>query len=506
MLLIHIRNYAKDFDLNIKKPLRILRVILPICIDTFKENTVINFFKLCIRKINLAIIFILAVEMYIQTFTSFFIPFDRAALALTNSTVINFNAEDNNGTIHSGLRWRELKNFNHPDAPVLLTIEQSTFDHHYGGISPIDRCKFADAINPVLATNPKVLFIDYDLSPLQIDRSEQQIIQEAENNTIITQYPQDQFKICQEKLNQTLLKYGEKIILIEPFSDSQDILAWGKNLEQHGVKFASAKMNSSLGMVVTTSTHPNSVAKVINDKITQCGLKQCTEDIMTTSPINYTGLGKFEDIDPENTTFDSNKVIFIGGTYGIDDHHVTPIGENTPGIMIQAYDYASSLKPFSNAIWVQILTFLFELIFATLILNILQKLWQWYINCETSENPLKVELAVFVSIIIYIISGLLAWLSLYIAGWLLRGEFWGIQIWISPVPIILAIFVYSAKEILFKKLKCALQIQSGQNSQNCSIFTSEKPKFSAKAATYACVIHYIKIIIGIMLLILIFTK
>ncbi|MDP3587052.1 MAG: CHASE2 domain-containing protein [Sulfuricurvum sp.] len=492
--------------MNIKKSLRILRVILPICIDTFKANAVINSLKLCIRKINLTIIFILAVEMYIQTSTSFFVPFDRAALALTNSTVINFDAEDNNGTIHSGLRWRELQNFNHPDAPVLLTIEQSTFDHHYGGISPIDRCKFADAINPILATNPKVLFIDYDLSPLQIDRSEQQIMQDGENNTIITQYPQHQFKICQEKLNQTLFKYGEKIILIEPFSDSQDILSWKKNLEQHGVKFASAKMNSSLGMVVTTSTHPNSVAKVINDKITQCGLAQCTEDIMTTSPINFAGLGKFEDIDSENTTFDPNKVIFIGGTYGIDDHHITPIGENTPGIMIQAYDYASSLKPFSNAYWVQILTFLFELIFATLILNILQKLWQWYINYETSENPVKVQLAVFVSIIIYIISGLLAWISLYIAGWLLRGDPFGIQIWISPVPIILAIFVYSAKEILFKKLKFALQSQSERNLQDCSISTSEKSKFSAKTIAWARAINYIKIILGIMLLILIYTK
>lgn len=494
---------------------KILHLFTFVSENNFKKS-ILSYWK----NTNLTVLFIVAIEMLIQNYTPFFVPFDRAALALTNSTVIDHNLMDQAGSIRSGLRWRELEQFDHPDAPVLLTIEQTTYDNHYAGISPIDRCKLADAVQPLLATNPKVLFIDFDLSPLEIIGNQNSNFQTTQQGIATTQYPQNQFQTCQDKLDKILYQYGHKLVLLEPFQTTPHTIEWQKNLETNGVKFASAQMNASLGLIITSSTNPNSVAKALNKKVSSCSDQECQEDVTNATPINYAGLGKFEDIDPERTTFHENKVIFLGGTYGIDDHHITPIGENTPGIMIQAYDYASTLKPFANNIWVQIATFFIELTLAILIMNILKRLWDIYIRYETSCIPLKHELAIFISMAIYLVSGALAYGSLILAGWLLRGELLGVQIWISPVPIILAIFVYSAKEILFDKLKMAMNKNATiDNHSTCSsrfIETLTK-KFpihknvldvfkETRNISATCWIRFIKISIGLGIIYVVLTK
>jgi hypothetical protein len=177
---------------------------------------------------NFTIIFIVALDMFVSNYTPLFIPFDRAALALTNSTVIqaSLNTEDKN--IYNGLRWRELENFAHPNAPILLTIEEETFDKEYGGISPIDRCKLAESIGPVLETNPKILFIDFDLSPLQYSND---LLEESLSKEVVnSQYPKNNYQYCQKKLETILYKNSDRIVLIEPFQNTPAILNWKENL------------------------------------------------------------------------------------------------------------------------------------------------------------------------------------------------------------------------------------------------------------------------------------
>ena len=242
------------------------------CIKNYKAKTFKHIFAACRSKMDFTVIFIVALGMYIQNNTQLFVPFDRAALLLTNSTVIDKKASDQEINLVSGLRWRELENFKHPDAPVLLTIEQKTYDEYYGGTAPIDRCKIADAIQPVLSADPKALFLDFDLSPLQ--------------------NPDKEFRACQDKLDRLLYENSTRLVLIEPFNQTNIASRWKDKLQKNGLVFATAKMNASLGLVLTSSASTNSVARTLHNKVYNCTENLCgDENIQNTSPINYAGLG-----------------------------------------------------------------------------------------------------------------------------------------------------------------------------------------------------------------------
>lgn len=380
-------------------------------------------------KSMLSAFFIASLTFALNLYTDIFVPFDRAALLLTNTFAIDVaQQKEQSKHIHAGFRVRELnpERLSHPNSPVVMTIEQEIFDRHYGGITPLDRCRFADSVIPVLATDPKLLFIDFDLSPLA--------------------YPTEAFEACQKKLDAVLDKYADTLLLIEPLgehqNDNEKVARWMQDRKAAGNRFASAKINAALGVVLTSSAYENSVSNAATRFLNNSKAGSDTPksgSISSSTPINYAGLGRFHDIKNLSAESLHDKVIFLGGTYGNDDYHITPIGEKTPGIDIQAYEYATTLKPLVNNNGLTIIAYFMDVMIAFLVAFIMNFFWKMHIDLANHKNEFFKEFAFIFYFLVIVAGATITLLFMWLAGLLLQGKLYGWQIWISPFPIIITV-------------------------------------------------------------------
>ena len=297
--------------------------------------------------------------------------------------------------------------------PVVLTIDQTEFDSQLFGISPIDRCYMAEKIK-LIAPDAKLLFIDYDVSPLV--------------------NPNPEYTQCQNSLDQVLDHFGEKLVLIEPLVNQENQLKhqWRNARQANGVTFAAANLNKQFGFVVEQSSLSNSVARTV--------FRTAIEDNELSEPslIDFNHLS----IDKLKTTSLKNRVVFLGGTYGFEDRHTSPWGSGTHGIHLQALDYASYLYPVTTGgqgEWkVNLIDYGLDLAIAFIVLLIMGSIWTGYHKWRMpKEGMVKNELAFLFVMLALGVFGLLAFGAAVFTGWILIEH----QIWIEPIPIMLGIFI-----------------------------------------------------------------
>lgn len=363
----------------------------------------------------LSVLFVASFVFLIHHNTSLFAPFDYIALHINTvfSSQVNTDKKDRSELIYRGsFIAKELeKHPNEKNSPVLLIYDQNIYDQNFSGISPLDRCILAKDLSSILEENPKIVAIDLDLSPLE--------------------HSKGQYEECQKKLNKVLMKYSNKIVLIDPIRISEKVEEWIGNMKKGNITFANPIITSSLGIVLNRSYYGNSLGQTVYEKLhSKHSLhKKKEHKISHVMPINYTEAGRFKIIKEDKTLKD--RVVFVGGAYGTDDTYLTPLDGNMPGVMIHAYDYFSAEHPVKTSGIVNLLAYILDVIFALIIGYVMKKLWGFYIKLlkQQIKSSYIILISIFLVLTIFVIIGMI------MASYLLR-----FNIWVSPIPIIIAIF------------------------------------------------------------------
>lgn len=365
-------------------------------------------------------LFIASLVFILHHTTNVFMPFDSAALHLNTAFSKKTDLESQNTLTHRGpFVWMELESkSDHKYSPVLLTYDQSTYENSFKGMSPLDRCVLNDNLLDVLKLNPKVLAIDLDLSPLK--------------------NPDKHYKICQDILDRTLDTYANKFVLIHPIPNRQmetdeTTQKWLIDRRRSGIVFANPKIESSLGIVINTSPYEDSLAKNIANKIGDPHHHFDIENLKSEhkNPINYLEAGPFRILSINDQATISNRPVFIGGTFGIDDYYLTPIGENIPGVMIHAYDFFSAFEPVKTHGWTNVWALLLDVATAIIVGFAMTYIWSKYLIIINKNKDYSFLAFIAVMLILAIFM---------LVGMVISVIFLKMNIWISPIPILIAVF------------------------------------------------------------------
>lgn len=117
--------------------------------------------------------------------------------------------------------------------PIVVTLTETDFSDRYGERNPLDRCVLSRDIAQVLAKQPRILAVDFDLSPLA--------------------RPSDEERVCQQGLDQLLDREAKRLVLLAPFPAKSVALrevrhAWMAARCTAGHHFADGSLDQSLGM------------------------------------------------------------------------------------------------------------------------------------------------------------------------------------------------------------------------------------------------------------------
>lgn len=369
------------------------------------------------------VIFLASLVFIIHHTTTWFTPFDSAALHLNTAVQSYSQPIQESVPVHRGpFVWNELPNSSSSN-PVVLTYDQTTFDNKFKGIHPLDRCLLNEHLNDIFRLEPKVVTIDIDLSPLK--------------------YPNEEYKSCQLALDQTLDHFASKVVLIHPVHDNTMALddntkQWMEQRQKHGVSFANPKVESALGIVINRSSYVNSIGFVTANKFKD--IHEYEEVSLTAkhehkNPINFIKAGNFTVLKADQNAVLKNRVVFLGGTFGIDDYYLTPLNDKVPGVMIHAYDYYSILHPIEVHGKVSFFALIIDIIFALVVGFLMSFVWTSYIKKVKEDKTESIAFFAFPFIILPLLVGF-SIIGLAASAFMLSHS-----IWISPIPILIAIFI-----------------------------------------------------------------
>lgn len=377
------------------------------------------------RHVSEEFVFVLFIASFVFILhhnTPIFSPFDSASLHLSTAISKKHVSTDIKSVTHRGnFQWLEIPDQSHY-SPVLLTYDQTIFENVFHETQPLDRCVLSEDIKQIFSQNPKVVTIDIDMSPLKL--------------------PNDYYKECQKRLDQTLDFYGSKLVLIAPVHDVEMNVnsvteKWINEKEKHGITFANPKLESALGIVINRSSYNNSMAMTTAYKFetTQHNVSINNTKSEHKNPINFLNAGKFMPIDKDADISIQDRAVFLGGVYGIEDFYLTPIGENIPGVMIHAYDFFTIFNPIQTSGWASVIALLLDIVTAIVVGYYMKSLWNKYIHKIKDDESGSKSFFLFPTMILIPLFTFAA-IGIWLSSMLLKNN-----IWISPIPILIAIFL-----------------------------------------------------------------
>lgn len=382
---------------------------------------ILKVFCLHIKEDIYFILFLSAFVFYLHHQTSIFKPFDYAVLHLNTAIAKQVDISKQEKQFYRGpFIWQELADHDKKN-PVLLTYDQAVFDSEFKGIHPLDRCILNNHLNDILKLNPAVVAIDFDLSPLK--------------------YPNAEYQKCQTLLDNTLDHFGPKLILIQPVhnrnvSTENYLDQWVEERKSNGVMFASPKLQGALGIITDRSPYNNSLGISVASKMEPSHHFHINEfKNEHVNPINFIQAGNFKNIGSDTGLDLHDRPVFLGGTFGIDDYYLTPINENVPGAMIHAYDYYSILHPIETHGKAGIYALLADIMFALVVGFLMKIVWGKYLSSVRHDDTNSKAFFLFPIII------LLPLIGFALAGIYLSVLFLKYNVWISPIPILIAVFL-----------------------------------------------------------------
>jgi hypothetical protein len=213
----------------------------------------------------------------------------------------------------------------------LVTIDPDDFESRFEGRRPLPRCPMADDLEKILDSNPRVLAIDLDLSPITGATSDE--------------------KTCQTRLDKMLKRgaespeaHGTRIVVLAPFAPPSDPPPWMK--EQKGVKFANAMIEVVQELAIEFSCHESGLAEMAyvakeGHRPGQCSDErefqlEMDDEEQKKHPINYAAY-KERTIEKHASQLAKvemgmeDNVVFYGNRSGTSDAVITPVGRSLGG-------------------------------------------------------------------------------------------------------------------------------------------------------------------------------
>ncbi len=332
----------------------------------------------------------------------------------------------------------------------VITINDKLYETRFKQSSPLDRHELHDIFKKILENKPKVLAVDLDLSPgpeeITVEETELYNLLKQNNNTeivlitpvkvysddLIAKKVQWMEEMSEEKHIRFGLPYlySVKGVVLKHLSDSR---SFAYQICRVAVKRGSVpnKNGESDSLKVTTpfccdeDKQINRFKRFVSAKASTGVSNKDLEEINykfldSVKPIRFKVDGELEEDDKKKLT---DKVVFLGGSYGPTDKYETPVG-TLAGVFLHAasyYSVANPVKPFGH-----LAGYIMEIVVGMVFGNIFHFLLRWYRRKRS-----------LLSIIGNLVFPLLPmYLFILAAGLLLR-----INYWISPAPLIVGMAI-----------------------------------------------------------------
>lgn len=358
-----------------------------------------------------------------------------------------------------------------PKAPVVVLINDKYYESPVlNQRSPLPRGELKKLIEKLIALKPKILVIDFDLSP-SADLADPELKAEGEL----------------KKYLEAASSSGAKLVLATPFPVLDEKLAqnardWMHDLCSPNLRFGLPVLSQSSGVVVRYDTEMPSLANVAAhfDKKRLAGdpcdavedavrnkdlslaffLRTSRNDgiligpsFSALKPVNdkfysehlQVSLSNLEDKQLETAAV-AGKVVFLGGAYGEGDRYLTTAGEQV-GVTVHAAGYFSAVEPLRH--WPAV-DFAIELAFGFVVAAVLHSNFARFFSYyhipgyyrrtgddETSRSRRIARQWKWGLITVACTVGFVL-LTVMLSGWLLKGS-----TWLNPWPLLLGLLVKS---------------------------------------------------------------
>lgn len=323
------------------------------------------------------------------------------------------------------------------DCIVIAEITDERFQNQYMESTPIDRCQFLSDINIVVERlRPKVLFVDYDLSPTNSVLSEKSAIADP---VLLKE------RTCQSKLDQGLDKLAKqtKLLLINPFRSLKNsrLQDWVLSRALNNITFVKPDVIVSNGMVLTFPKGEHSVARSIcmhSNCMRQAEFEMKNPNYTDSEILNFSAMSSHVipiSIERLSSGIDVpvGGVVMLGGRYGKDDRFLTPVGE-VYGIDLHSAAYASLNNPVSELS--KFVALAVDIVLGMLIGYAAQWLWGHAKNWKLSSSSMF-PLLVLMLLALFLFTSVL--ISLYGATVVLGN----LNVWLNPVPIVVGMVIHA---------------------------------------------------------------
>ncbi|MBO3275741.1 CHASE2 domain-containing protein [Pseudomonas schmalbachii] len=344
-----------------------------------------------------------------------------------------------------------------PPQITVAGIDQLTYEKHYRERSPLDRCQLRHDLRAFYESPrpPRMMVIDLDLSPTPTEASYGNVPMQDKND-------------CDEQLYKLITdnQLSTRTVLMEPFALTdpnvgrdarRNAWAWRQRMQERAnVVFADGRLPVSYGVVTKAPCVPHGLAVAAMRDISVITSGRCMEKpdgMFLIAPRHYlsslhtVNVGdirllseRFKLTDGDKITIRhlayETKVVFFGGTYGLDDVFLTPIG-HLYGVEVHAAAFMSLLEPASD--FSHLLAFLLEVAIGLLFGVVISWCWGKYYHLRFSNQeryrlsaPWVVLGLGFALCVLLVVVTMFSYLQL-------RDH----NLWLSPIPIALGMLIES---------------------------------------------------------------
>lgn len=287
-----------------------------------------------------------------------------------------------------------------PGMPAVVLLDDAAFVSRYAEKSPLDRCLLGDDLERILAKSPRIVAVDFDLSPLvRMNEGERQ---------------------CQERLDGLLDREAARLLLLVPFPAATPEMyqvkhAWMRARCHAGLHFADGTIEQSMGLVteqvigqdpaagarfadqlhsglsahVCDSVGPAHGAAALNSWLVPRTDRSVADG--EEAPINFPEvIRKLAVLTLDSPQFAglaslAGSAVVFGGSWGKDDLFLTAIG-SLPGAVLHALRMVSLADPIHPM--PPVLGLLFDIGIALCFAWVVHYFWDVYVKARRIDRAL----------------------------------------------------------------------------------------------------------------------
>ncbi|MCY1485350.1 CHASE2 domain protein [compost metagenome] len=360
-----------------------------------------------------------------------------------------------------------------PAEIAVVAIDQQSHEKYYRERSPLNRCELLRDLRKLYCgrSPPRVMVIDLDLSPALLVRDQQTFPADEPADTAVPQCPARNgaetpiptFEPACEKQLYSLFRETRRVtqtVLINPFPvEEQETLektqAWVEKMAKIGVRFGDSTLQSRYGLVTKLDCKQDGLAAVAY-RFALHDVRNCLDKADDTKPLlinprhylNGIRWVHVRDLPSRRTWIKDDasisfaelpfekQVVFFGGGYGMDDTHLTPLGD-IYGVAIHAAAFLSLLQPTSD--FNHFLGFGLEIALALVFSLAISLCWKGYYLMRFQRQEMVQLLAPILVLILAAIFIWVVWKLSSLSFYLLASH----DLWLSPIPIAIGMLIES---------------------------------------------------------------